>query len=287
MTRISTVEAAAALASDLSAAPVAPAVESVRRALRILRCFSLDDPELGVSEIARRLEMHKSTVHRLIATLEMEGFVHQVGGNRYALGWKLFELGEAVRGLYSTRDAILRHLRHLVDATGETAHLAVLDEGDVLYIEKVESSRPLRMPSSVGKRIPPHCTALGKVFLAGLSEPDLWKYVYRPLQRFTPNTITDPDRLRSEVEMVRDQGFAVDHEEIEEGLMCIAGPIVDDRAAVCAAVSIAGPASRIGHRQSEFVVAVTSACAALSAELGAKARHLSELATPPSAMGRQ
>lgn len=267
-------------------APPQQSVESVRRALRILSLFSADASELGVSEIARSLDMHKSTVHRLLFTLELEGFIHQLAGGRYALGWKLFELGEAVRGLQSTREIILRHLEALVNRTSETAHLAVFDEGDVLYVEKVESERPLRMPSSVGKRVPAHCTALGKVFLSGLPNTALMSQVYRPLDRFTPHTITDPQTLQAEVMNVRQRGYAIDHEEIEEGLMCVAAPIVDDAGAVCAAVSIAGPVTRVSKRTDEIVAAVRGTCSQISSALGPKARHLAELATPPQA-GRQ
>lgn len=268
------------LRDDEVASPPA-SVESVRRALRILRCFSVDAPELGVSDIARQLGMHKSTVYRLLGTMEAEGFVHQVDGARYALGWRLFELGGAVKGWPATRKVVLRHLQDLVAATNETAHLAVLDEGSVLYVEKVESPRPLRMPSSVGKRVPPHCTALGKVFLAGLTRDELLPLIYQPLRPFTPNTIIDPDRLREELESVRVSGYAVDREEIEEGLMCIAAPIVDDQYVVAAAISISGPASRIGPRLAQYVEAVQGTSAALSTELGAAARALRELASPP------
>ena len=257
-------------------------VESVRRALRILRCFSIDVPELGVSDIARQLGMHKSTVYRLLSTMELEGFVHQVDGGRYALGWRVFELGEAVRGWQSIRNVVLRHLQALVAETNETAHLAVLDEGSVLYVEKVESPRPLRMPSSVGKRVPPHCTALGKIFLAGLPQDQLWPLLYRSHERFTPSTIVDPDRLRSEVDAVRANGYAVDHEEIEEGLMCIAAPILDDKV-VAAAISISGPQSRIGPRLEQYAAAVQATGEALSRELGPTARVLHKLASPPRA----
>lgn len=258
-------------------------VESVRRALRILRGFTVETPELGVSDLARMLDMHKSTVHRLLATLELEGFVRQVAGGRYVLGWRLFELGEAVRGWQSARRTVLSHLQSLVDATMETAHLAVLDEGTVLYVEKVESPRPLRMPSSVGKRVPAHCTALGKVFLAGLERAQELALVYRPLERFTANTIVDPDRLRDEIERVRTAGFALDHEEIEEGLMCIAAPVWDDQHITSAAVSISGPVSRVAPRLEQFTKAVLATTQALSRELGPIARQLRELAAPPPA----
>lgn len=259
----------------------APPVESVRRALRILRCFSVDRPELGISDIARELRMYKSTVHRLLATLELEGFLHRVDHNRYALSWTLFELGSAVPAWQGIRSAVLDSLKALVAATGETAHLAVLEEGDVLYVEKVESENHLRMPSAVGRRVPVHCTALGKVLLAGLDDGDINRLLQKAtFHRFTSNTITDIDSLVNEVARAHKNGFAVDREEIEEGLMCVAAPVVDEKGFTCAAISIAGPASRIVARLEEDVAAVKSTTASLSGELGALARSLKEACRP-------
>ena len=252
-----------------------PPVESVRRALRILRCFGPDRPELGVTDLSRELDMHKSTVHRLLVTLEAEGFVRLVEGGRYALGWRLFELGSAVPAWGAIRQVVLRELERLVQRTGETAHLAVLAEGEVLYIEKVESDRPLRMPSSVGRRVPLHCTALGKILLAGLEDDERWRAIYgAQLRRFTPSTITDPDAVRNEVEKVAENGYAVDREEIEEGLMCLGAPIVDERGQTCAAISISGPSSRIQPRLAEHTDAVLEVAASLSGELGPNASRL-------------
>lgn len=261
-------------------APVRHPVESVRRALRVLRCFGLERPELGVTEIARQLGMHKSTVHRLLTTLQEEGFVHQVDGSRYRLGWRLFELGVSVPAWQAIRQPVLRALESLVHQTGETAHLAILDEGEVLYVEKVEAMRSLRMPSAVGRRVPVHCTALGKVLMAGLEDHALLPLIYSaPLQAFTKNTITDPERLRAEIADVRRDGHAVDHEEIEDGLMCVGGPVVDDAGTACAAVSISGPSSRILSRLRDHADAVKNACASLSKELGGNARWLSEMSS--------
>jgi IclR family KDG regulon transcriptional repressor len=261
-----------------------PAVESVRRALRVLRCFRLEEPELGVTDIARELGLPKSTVHRLLATLEAEGFVHQLNGSRYVLGWKAFELGAAVWAWNAMRQPVLRRLESLVTITGETGHLGVLDEGEVLYIEKVESPRPLRMPSAVGRRVPVHCTALGKTLLAGVESELAGRLIRdRPLRSFTTNTITEPDTLLREIEQARSQGFAIDREEIEEGLMCVAAPVVDEQGDTSAAISISGPASRITPRLEDQIVAVRETCAALSRDLGPNARRLREISTlvPP------
>ncbi len=256
----------------------------MRRALRILRCFRAEQPEMGVTEIARELRLPKSTVHRLLATLEAEGFAHRLSGSRYVLGWRAFELGAAVLAWSAIRQPILRRLEALVAATGETAHLGVLDEGLVLYVEKVESDRPLRMPSAVGRRLPLHCTALGKVLAAGFEDAVFERIIERVrLPAFTPNSITDRAMLRRELKKVRTSGFALDNEEIEEGLMCVAAPVVDERGTTCAAISISGPVTRVRDRLDDNVAAVREACRALSDDLGPNARKLRDASTlgPP------
>lgn len=271
----------AAVVNGSDALPLSvPVVESVRRAARILGCFRDDRPELGVSEIARQLQMHKSTVHRLLATLEVEGFVRRLDGSRYTLGWKLFELGALVPGWAGIRQAVLDVLEALATETGETAHLAVLDQAQVLYVEKVESHNRLRMPSAVGKRVPVHCTALGKILVAGLSDGEVQAVLAQtPLERFTPNTIGDARRFREELRQVRKQGFALDREELEEGLMCVGGPVTDDTGIICAALSISGPASRTLAHLDDHVARVRAAGKSLSAQLGSRARRLRDAGT--------
>jgi DNA-binding IclR family transcriptional regulator len=254
-----------------------PPIGAVSRALRVLRCFSVDTPELGVSEIARTLGIHKSTVHRLLATLELEGFVRQVEGGRYMLSVAVLELSAAVIAWESIRETVLASLQELARRTGETAHLAVLDAGEVLYVEKVEGKWSLRMPSSVGKRLPLNCTALGKVFLAGLEREEGHRIMHGRLwEARTPNTLTDPYRLEAEVDAIRDQGYAVDREEVEEGLACIAAPVTDDRGITSAAISISAPSSRLLARLEQHVGAVQEAGVALSQILGADVRRLRE-----------
>jgi len=249
-------------------------VESVRRALRILGCFGPTRSELGVTDLAEMLVMHKSTVHRLLLTLEREGFVRQVSG-RYALTWRLLEIASGIPVRDGIRQTALRHLAKLSERSGETAHLAVLYSGQVLYVEKVEGTRALRMPSAVGRRVPLHCTALGKVLLAGVEESEARRLVFgAPLPSLTPNTITDPVALSKHVSQVRRRGFAIDREEIEEGLMCIAAPVSSSSESTCAAISIAGPVSRLEARLQDNIVAVRETCAGLSAELGPLAHQL-------------
>jgi IclR family transcriptional regulator, KDG regulon repressor len=256
---------------------VVPRVEAVRRALQILGCFSLDQPELGVSDLARELGLHKSTIHRLIATLEAEGFIRQTHASRYSLSWKLFELGAAVPAWQSVRQLVLNVLTPLVDTTSETAHLAVLDGEEVLYLEKVESKNRLRMPSAVGRRVPSYCTALGKAMLADLQGAALEPILARaPFPALTPHTRTTAAALRGELARIRAQGYAIDDEELEDGLMCVAAPVRDASGRTCAAISIAGPASRIGRRLELHIDAVRAASEQLSHQLGPHARRLAE-----------
>jgi DNA-binding IclR family transcriptional regulator len=246
--------------------PHALRVESVTRALRILGCFDFEHGELGVSEIARMLGLHKSTVHRLLGTLVAEDYMRRSQNGMYSLSWKMLELGAVTRKHYRLHEAI-EALTTLVEGTGETAHLATLDRGDVLYLEKVESVRALRMPSAVGDRAPTHCTALGKALLAGRSDAEVRKLLepHCPLQRNTPDTLTTIDEVIGALGDVRKTGYAVDNGELEEGLTCIAAGITID-GVTTAAVSVSGPTSRLGVRE---VAAEVQRCAArLSAQFG-------------------
>jgi IclR family KDG regulon transcriptional repressor len=266
--------------------PRALPVESVRRALRILRCFTPERPELGVSDIARILGFHKSTTHRLLNTLELEGFVHRVDGGRYALSWTVLVMASSIRASQTVRERVSAHLTELASRTRETAHLAVMDRGEVLYIEKVEGSWSLRMPSAVGNRVPLHCTGLGKVMLAGLPEDEASRLIAgQELDSLTPQTITDPSALAEHIDQVRKQGYALDAEELEEGLVCIAAPVRDEFDVTCAAISIAGPAPRLMGHLNEHIAQVRATADALSVALKPYARTLAAAATgaaPPA-----
>jgi DNA-binding IclR family transcriptional regulator len=254
-------------------------VASVSRALRILRCFSPERTALGVSEIARVLQMHKSTTYRLLVTLEREQFLYQVEPGRYALSYTVLELATAVSNSGGVRAVVLEQLGQLVAQTGETAHLAVLDDGEVLYLEKVEGTWSLRMPSAVGRKVPLNCTALGKVLLSGMAPDELDDAVRsRRWVAVTDNTVTDPKKLGSIARRVQKDGFAIDREEIELGLLCIAAPIRDDVGEVCAGISVSGPLSRIDPNLSSYVENVKAAADAISNRLGAQARSLREVA---------
>ncbi len=248
-------------------------IQSVERAVAILNAFSAEEPELGVTELADRLDLHKSTVHRFLVNLEAAGLVERNRLTaRYRLGLRIFELGGLVLQQMSLWDEALPFLEGLVRDSGETGHLAVLDGGEAVYIEKVEARKALRIPSAIGRGYPAHATSLGKLLLAHLTADarDL-VLAERGLARCTPNTITGRDRLNTELDLIRSQGFAVDDEEYEEGLRCIGAPIVGHTGHVVAAIGIGGPVTRVTpQRVGELAELVMSAAASLSRRMGSE-----------------
>jgi DNA-binding IclR family transcriptional regulator len=219
----------------------------VDRVVDILETFLWLGPELGVSEISRTLGLKKATAHRLLASLRRRNMVAQDPiTRRYRLGGKLWELGSIATSQVDWAARVKPFLEQLTAESGETSHLAVLSDGQVLYVEKVESSHSLRMPSQVGRRLPFHCTGVGKALVAYYPDEVLDGLIARRgLPRFTANTITDARRLRAELGKTRERGYSVDDQEIEVGLVCVGAPIRDHTAHVVAAVSIAGPSSRL------------------------------------------
>lgn len=246
-------------------------IQAIERAVAILNAFSAEDPELGVTELASRLGLHKSTVHRFMVNLEAAGLVERTRSARYRLGLRIFELGRLVMQRMSLWDEALPFLEGLVRDTGETGHLAVLDGGEAIYIERVEARRALRIPSAVGRGYPAHATNLGKVLLADLPSGRLRELLgERELAAFTPHTITDRAELEAELERIRAQGFAVDNEEYDEGLRCIGAPIYDHSGHAVAALGIGGPVTRITpERVEELAGLVMAAARGLSRRLGA------------------
>ena len=251
-------------------------IQAIERAVAILNAFSTDRPELGVTELADRLGLHKSTVHRFLVNLETGGLVERNPRTaRYRLGLRLFELGGLVLQQLNLWDEALPFLEGLVRDTGETGHLAVLDGGEAIYIEKVEARRALRIPSAVGRGYPAHATNLGKVLLAYLPPEEVRAIVEeRGLAAYTSNTITDLARLEAELVRIRSRGYAVDNEEYDEGLRCIGAPIQDHTGHVVAALGIGGPVTRVTPgRVGELAELVMAAAKGLSRRLGA---HQSE-----------
>lgn len=255
-------------------------IQAIERAVAILNAFTAEDHELGVTELAERLGLHKSTVHRFMVNLDAAGMVERnPRTGRYRLGMRIFELGGLVKQRMNLWDEALPFLESLVRDTGETGHLAVLDGGEAIYIERVEARRALRVPSAIGRGYPAHATNLGKVLLADLEPGRLAEIVQeRGLSAYTPHTIVDPTALELELAQIRERGFAVDNEEYDEGLRCIGAPVRDHSGNVVAALGIGGPVTRVTPaRVEELSTLVMAAAAGLSRRLGA---HQSEAYAP-------
>lgn len=251
------------------------AIQTVVNALRVLEAFD-DRDELGVTEIARALDLHKNNAFRLLATLEMLGYIEQRDEGPYRLGTRCLSLGRA----YARAGGdLLARGRGALDAlagdSGETVHLAVLRGFDVVHLDGREAPRLLRVGSRVGQRLPAHCTALGKVLLGCGDESELRRYdeflsTGDALEARTRATITDRDKLFEHLRGVAVHRQALDLEECDEGLCCVAAPVFDEGGRAVAALSVSAPSVRIDPDQllAELAPLVSASAERLSAGLG-------------------
>jgi len=226
-------------------------IHVIDRAARIMECFTFENPELSVAEIGAVTELHKSTAHRILMALEHNGFIEQNPQNgKYHLGLKLFNLGQRAVSRLNLREVARRFLQQLMEKSRETVHLGILDDGEVLYIEKVEGPHALRMPSRIGRHIRIHCTSLGKAMLSCMEENEVRRILQKqPLAVRTANTIRTVKQLLADLEETKRRGYAIDDEEGEIGLRCVGSPIFDYSGKVIGAVSLAGPSARITHEK--------------------------------------
>lgn len=218
---------------------------AVGKALALLDAFDFVHMSLGVSELARRTGIPKSTAFRLLAILEQRKLIERQG-TRYILGQRLFELGNRVSFCRprSLRDLALPFLSDLYELTHETVHLAVLEGTDVLYLEKLFGHQQVRAPSVVGGRVPAYCSAIGKALLAASGTEQTQAVLERGLAPRTGYTIVNPSMFLEELRLVRTKGIAFDREESKIGVNCIASPIVTRSGRLVGAVSICGPTGR-------------------------------------------
>jgi DNA-binding IclR family transcriptional regulator len=223
----------------------AEGLRSVNRALRALELIA-EAGELGVTELGRRLGVHKATASRLAATLARRGLIERDPvSDRYRLGFGLIRLaGTAMAGLDLVSSA-RPVLEELADKTHETVTLGVLSGDEVVSIDQVTGTRSIVSVSWVGKRTSLHTTSTGKVLLAAMSEAELERRLARGLERSTPNTVTDPAELRAQLVEVRSRGWAQTLEELEEGLNAVAAPVRQAGGEVVGALSVSGPAFRM------------------------------------------
>jgi IclR family transcriptional regulator, KDG regulon repressor len=243
-------------------------VEAVLKALDVLEAFQ-DSEELQLSEISKRVSLNKSRAFRLLYTLCERGYVERASdGHRYRLGLKLFEHASNLRR--DVKQVSQSYMRKLQQTFNETVNLAVLHNGEVLYVDLLESSRPFRMSAMIGSRMPIANTSLGKALMAHAAEHELEQV----LDTLTPSELR---KLRSEMEIVRRRGYATDHEENEPGVACIGAPILNEAGVSVAAMSVSGPSVRILKQEREIGTTLASLCKDISRQIGFSGRSI----TPP------
>lgn len=221
-------------------------VRSVQKAFSILEVIA-QYKHIGVSDLSRHLGWHKSTVFGILSTLEQIGYVvKDPDTSRYSLSLKLFSLSsEAIQDL-DLYQIVHPYLKQLTDKNGETTHFVLPDTYEVIYVDKVESSGSIRICTQIGKRMPYYCTGVGKAILAFQPEEEIKKILsYSRLVSYTKNTVTDYNALLKECDQIRRDGYALDREEVEDGLFCVAVPILSENGKAIAAMSMAGPTVRM------------------------------------------
>jgi DNA-binding IclR family transcriptional regulator len=248
-------------------------VQVLDRALAALQILADRGSECSLAELCTLMKLHKSTVHRLMMVLEQHRLVDKnPDTGRYRLGLKLFELGSKALGTTDLRRHARPYLDRLQRELGETVFFCMLDEGQVFYLEKIESQQSVRTGCTVGSRAPVHCTAVGKAMLAELGDTEVNGIVRRwGLKSMTEKTITTASALKTELKAIRSRGYAIDNEEKEEGLRCVSAAVRGDSGKLLAALSVSGPAFRVTQdRVPEIGRAVMQAAGELSQQLGYK-----------------
>ena len=235
-------------------------IDSIDRALVILQLFLREKSALSVTQISKELNIHKSTVCRTLETMEGRGFVHQdEETGKYWLGLQIYSLGMLFREKEPFQKLAYPYAKTLAEKFNEGVHITTLDTNPGPYpqhvvLEKIQSQQVLNSAPPVGSVSPSYCSASGKCLLAYCSEDYFNQYKNHPLPRYTENTVTDWQELRQELAQIRKDGYAVDREELELGLMCIAAPIFEKPGKVVAAISISGPVSRIKSQDVKQII---------------------------------
>jgi DNA-binding IclR family transcriptional regulator len=246
-------------------------INSILRASHVLKCFLGEKSHFKISEIARQLKFDRSTTYRILLSLEKCGLVEKdQKTGEYSLGLSTFEIGNAYLNRIDFPKVSKPMMTDLALTVQETVHLAVLSGTEIVYVDKVDSPRPLGIMSKIGQRAPLYCTALGKVLLAFQPEDELKRIIHQlKLVPLTSNTITAKQKLLEELRTIRRQGYALDNREIEEDVECIGAPIRNHLGNVIAALSISGPQRKIGTPQEKnFVAEVVKTAVLISSKLG-------------------
>lgn len=246
-------------------------VQSVERALKLIELLAHEKREMSLTELSQKAGWPKSTVHGLLSTLRDYHYVEQSAETgRYHLGVRLFELGNLVGSSWDVRAAAKPAMQRLSIQLGETVQLATEDQGEVLYLEKIDSTHLMRIVSEVGVRLPMHCSGLGKVLLAHKTATEVkWIVTQKGLPALTTQTITSMARLERELAEIRKNGYGFDNGEIMDGLRCVAAPIYDANNRVRYALSVSGLSTNMqGERLEKVVQMVVEAARSISYNMG-------------------
>jgi len=258
-------------------------LQSLDRAVAVLDLLGESEGPLGLSDVCERMALHKSTAHRALMVLERCGFIERTPENRFRLGLKLYELGSRAVEQIDLRARVHPWFRRLSVQVGETVHLGVLQKTSIVYLDKVEpTNRRTWLDTRVGASNPVYCTAMGKAMLAFLPDDAASEIIRRiHFARFTRRTLMTPDALMRSLDRVRRRGYAIDDEEVEEGVRCIGAPILSDTGQPLAAVSISGPTSRITQQSVPGLAEhLMRCCREISASLGGRERKRAPAPSP-------
>jgi IclR family transcriptional regulator, KDG regulon repressor len=254
-------------------------MKSLVKTLQLLKLFTSEKAEWGIGDMVQELGYHKSSVQRIVDTLEAGGVLSRTIQEKriYRLGPEILFLGNVAEFSLDIRSIARPIMVQLVDRVHETSYLCIVDQCKCLYIEKIECSQPIRTTHSLGERNFMHCTGVGKALLIGMTNEQIDRIIAETgLKRHTPSTITDRDRLLREIECARKEGVAYDNEELTIGVRCIAAPIFNRKGRVAASISVSGPAQRF----------MPDAIARMEVEVKKAAQEISMILGSPVGPGR-
>jgi len=245
-------------------------LQTVQKAAEVLNLYSVEHPEWGISELAKALTFPKSSTSALVSTLAEQGLLRRTSAGRYKLGWRVMALSQVLLSTTDFRTEARRIMESLIARFGETVHLATLESGQVIYVDKLQGTRAIQVSvTGVGYRLPAHCSGVGKVILADRPWEEVLQILKcRGMPEYTSHTITTPEVFKQELERVSAQGFAFDLEEAVEELCCVAAPIRDHSGEVVPAMSLSVPAYRFQQNKDHYRLAIVGATKQVSENLG-------------------
>ena len=254
-------------------------MKSLKKATEVLEALAKEENGVGITQLSKQLKLPKSTIHEILSVFKSVRFVEQNSEDKkYHLGLRIFELGTIVQSQLQLRKIAHPYLYNLSRKTNETTYLVVLENDRIVYIGCVESTARLRSRPVFGERVPLHCTSLGKAIMAFLPEQKINEIIHEDgLERFTDNTITDPQILKRELKEIRKRGYAIDNMEHAEGIRCVGAPIRNHRKEVFAAISVSGPSQRFDPpRIPAIAKLVIEASEEISRKMGYKKQNMPE-----------